>query len=190
MAEPVGASDRGESAVFEFRPRPGQEEAVARWVRRIVGDARHHDGNVAVTVITPDRTGVYRVVHQFRDRAALEAWLVSPQRAERLREAEPLLEQPPHVRRTGLEAWFHLPGDGPDVGPPARWKMWLTSVIAIYPLVLGFLLWVSPLIKDWPLPIRAAAFPLVLLSLMTYLVMPTVTRLLRRWLVSRSQTPH
>ncbi|QUG99387.1 hypothetical protein HUO13_16095 [Saccharopolyspora erythraea] len=29
---------------------------------------------------------------------------------------------------------------------------------------------------------KAGLFPLVLLTLMTYVVMPTVTRLLRRWL--------
>jgi antibiotic biosynthesis monooxygenase (ABM) superfamily enzyme len=64
--------------------------------------------------------------------------------------------------------------------------MWVTSVLAIYPLVLIFLAWVSPQINRWPLAVRAAVFPLVLLSLMTYLVMPTVTRLLRPWLVRRS----
>jgi antibiotic biosynthesis monooxygenase (ABM) superfamily enzyme len=63
----------------------------------------------------------------------------------------------------------------------------LTSVLAIYPLVLVFLAWVSPRIRGWPLPLRSAVLPLVLLSLMTYVVMPNVTRLLRPWLASR---PH
>jgi uncharacterized protein len=36
-----------------------------------------------------------------------------------------------------------------------------------------------------PLPLRALAFPLVLLTLMTFVVMPVVTRLLRRWLGPR-----
>jgi len=34
-----------------------------------------------------------------------------------------------------------------------------------------------------PLPLRALLFPLVLLTLMTFVVMPVVTRVLRRWLV-------
>ncbi len=37
-------------------------------------------------------------------------------------------------------------------------------------------------LEDVPLLLRAAILPLVLLSLMTYLVMPLVTRLLKRWL--------
>jgi antibiotic biosynthesis monooxygenase (ABM) superfamily enzyme len=36
-----------------------------------------------------------------------------------------------------------------------------------------------------PLPLRALVFPLVLLTLMTFVVMPVVTRVLRRWLGAR-----
>jgi antibiotic biosynthesis monooxygenase (ABM) superfamily enzyme len=36
-----------------------------------------------------------------------------------------------------------------------------------------------------PLHLRALLFPLVLLTLMTFVVMPVVTRVLRRWLGPR-----
>ena len=135
----------------------------------------------------PRPDGGIPLLQHFRDQAALESWLSSSQRAELLREANHLLERPPSVRRTGLETWFHLPSDGPAIVPPPRWKMWLTSVVAIYPLLLAFLAWVSPRIAGWPLPLRAAVLPLVLLSLMTYLVMPNLTRLLRPWLAAGTQ---
>jgi antibiotic biosynthesis monooxygenase (ABM) superfamily enzyme len=183
------APEDGGSAVFTFRAQPGQEEALAQWARRIVSAARQYEGNIAATVLGPDQSGEYRVVHHFRDQAALESWLSSPQRAELLQEAEPLLEALPAVERTGLETWFSLPSDGRVIVAPPRWKMWLTSVLAIYPLVLAFQAWVNPHIKGWPLAARAAILPLVLLSLMTYLVMPTVTRLLRPWLAGRHQRP-
>ena len=193
MAEPPegpGSTDAppvAGSAVFEFRARPGQEQALAQWAHRIVSAARQCEGSIAATVIGPDQTGGCRVLQHFRDQAALESWLSSSQRAELLREANHLLERPPSVRRTGLETWFHLPSDGQAIVPPPRWKMWLTSVVAIYPLLLAFLAWVSPRIAGWPLPLRAAVLPLVLLSLMTYLVMPNVTRLLRPWLAAATQ---
>jgi uncharacterized protein len=161
--------------------------ALAQWARRIVSAARQYEGNIAATVVGPDQSGEYRVVHHFRDQATLESWLSSAQRAVLLQEAEPLLEARPAVERTGLETWFRLPSDGRVIVAPPRWKMWLTSVLAIYPLVLAFLAWVNPHIKGWPLAVRAAVLPLVLLSLMTYLVMPNVTRLLRPWLAGRHQ---
>ncbi|SEF20950.1 hypothetical protein SAMN05421837_101634 [Amycolatopsis pretoriensis] len=48
--------------------------------------------------------------------------------------------------------------------------------------MLEFQAWVVPLTESWPLPLRAALFPVVLLTTMTYVVMPAVTRLLRPWL--------
>jgi antibiotic biosynthesis monooxygenase (ABM) superfamily enzyme len=63
--------------------------------------------------------------------------------------------------------------------------MWLVSLVAVYPLVLAFQASVVPRMARLPLPLRALLFPLVLLTLMTFVVMPMVTRLLRRWLGPR-----
>jgi antibiotic biosynthesis monooxygenase (ABM) superfamily enzyme len=57
--------------------------------------------------------------------------------------------------------------------------------VAVYPLVLGFQALVVPRMVGLPLPLKALMFPLVLLTLMTFAVMPVVTRLLRRWLAPR-----
>jgi antibiotic biosynthesis monooxygenase (ABM) superfamily enzyme len=63
--------------------------------------------------------------------------------------------------------------------------MWLVSLVAVYPLVLAFQALVVPRMVGLPLPLRALAFPLVLLTLMTFVVMPVVARVLRRWLGPR-----
>ena len=41
-----------------------------------------------------------------------------------------------------------------------------------------------------PFPLRALLFPLVLLTLMTFVVMPVVTRLRRHWLDPRQDAEH
>jgi antibiotic biosynthesis monooxygenase (ABM) superfamily enzyme len=69
--------------------------------------------------------------------------------------------------------------------PPPRWKMWLISLVAVYPLVLAFQAAAVPRMTGLPLPLRALMFPLVLLTLMTFVVMPAVTRVLHRWLGPR-----
>ncbi|NMH93419.1 hypothetical protein HF519_17925 [Pseudonocardia bannensis] len=66
--------------------------------------------------------------------------------------------------------------------PPPRWKQWILSLIAAYPLVLAFQAFVVPQVADWPIWAKAALFPLIILTLMMYVVMPAVTRLFRRWL--------
>jgi antibiotic biosynthesis monooxygenase (ABM) superfamily enzyme len=82
--------------------------------------------------------------------------------------------------------WFKLPGAKVlRMKPPPRWKMWLVSIVAVYPLVLAFQALVVPTMAGLPLPLRSLMFPLVLLTLMTFVVMPVVTRVLRRWLGPR-----
>jgi antibiotic biosynthesis monooxygenase (ABM) superfamily enzyme len=98
----------------------------------------------------------YHVVYKFTDRDRFRAWIESDERNRWLAEVERLTEDDPDLQQTtGLETWFDLPGpNGARQPPPPRWKMWLVSLLAVYPLVL--------------------------LTLMTYVVMPVVTWLLRR----------
>jgi len=57
-----------------------------------------------------------------------------------------------------------------------------------YPLSLLFQALVPHL--NWlPVPLRALALPVVLVTLMTYAIMPFVTRLLRRWLYPLAPPP-
>jgi uncharacterized protein len=65
--------------------------------------------------------------------------------------------------------------------------MLLASLLGAYPLVVVLLAFVLPRVEGWPLLARAALLPVVLLILMTYEVMPQLTRLLRRWLYPPQQ---
>ena len=61
-------------------------------------------------------------------------------------------------------------------------ELWLVCVLAIYPMALADLAWVSPRLMELPLSARAAVLSVGLLTLMTYVVMPTLTCPLRPWL--------
>lgn len=87
--------------------------------------------------------------------------------------------------RTNLERWLDST-ERAAMKPPPRWKMWLVTVAAIYPLILLLFGLLSPVISEWPLPLRALIFPVILVTLMTYVVMPPVMRLLRGWLAPRT----
>lgn len=183
----VGSTtDEGRSVIFTIRAKPGQEEALADWTHRIVSAARAHPGNVAATVIDTQYAGEYQVFHHFDSAQTLQSWLDSDERKQLLADAEPILESAPTRQlETGLETWFQLPSQQRAMVPPPRWKMWLTSVVAIYPLVLAFQAWLAPKMLRWPLELRAAVLPLVILTLMTFVVMPVVTRVLTPWLAVR-----
>ena len=77
----------------------------------------------------------------------------------------------------GLEAWFRAPG-----GPPSRWKMALVTLLGVYPvsLLIGFC--VSPLLRKLPLALNLLIVSTLIVSCLTWLVMPRLARWFNPWL--------
>lgn len=163
------------------RVAPGREEDFERWYDGIIGAASRFPGFLGAGVLRPTGVGQeWHVVYRFADDAALHRWEVSPERGSWLRRAEDFAEETAQRRVSGLETWFAMPGR--TAPAPPRWKMAVVTLLAIIPLVLVMNLTVLPLLRDWPLVLRTIVFALILTSLMTWVVMPRVTRLFRRFL--------
>ena len=112
----------------------------------------------------------------------MHEWLASDDRHALMHELDDISEAHDKVEPlTGLETWFLLPNRS-TMKPPPRWKMWLLAFVAVYPAVVLFQWLIAPQLEDWPLLLRSAFFPLVLLSLMTFVLMPYATRIAKRWL--------
>ncbi|MDP9341987.1 MAG: antibiotic biosynthesis monooxygenase [Actinomycetota bacterium] len=172
------------TTVISRTVRPGREGDFGQWVHGIIEASSVFPGHLSASVLHDPGSRDYHVLFQFTDRSRLDAWMESGERKEWLARLEGVIEAERGVQHTtGLETWFTLPGAGvPTMKPPPRWKMWLVSLAALYPLALLFLALVAPHVKGWPLVARAALLPFCLLTLMTYVVMPVVTRLAARWL--------
>jgi antibiotic biosynthesis monooxygenase (ABM) superfamily enzyme len=181
------ASDEPVTVLYSRRVKPGREADFEAWARGIVAAARQFPGHLGASVLDAPGSREYHILFSFADRRSLRTWLDSEERRRWLARVGELLEADRGLQQlTGLETWFKLPGANvPTMKPPPRWKMWLVSLVAVYPLVLAFQALVGPRMAELPLPLRALVFPLVVLTLMTFVIMPVVTRLLRRWLRPR-----
>ena len=83
---------------------------------------------------------------------------------------------------TGLEGWFALNREpGATVAGPPRWKQALAVLFALYPTVM-VLTFLNPLWRNLPLPQSMLIGNFLSVSLLTYLVMPRVSRFLGFWL--------
>lgn len=176
------ASREPATAVFARRVKPGHEPEYEALAREMVKASEAFPGQLAATMLHEERSPNYTVLYSFTDPQSLQAWLVSPERRQLLSRADRLADQ--HLRLpplTGLETWFKLPHQA-TIKPPPRWKMWLVSLLAIYPLVVAFQATIVPSVKTLPLLVRSAILPLTLLTLMTFVVMPVVTRVVQPWL--------
>jgi uncharacterized protein len=172
------------ASVSSWEVKSGHEEEFEHLGEEVMAAASRVHGHLSGTTLHEDGSTEYHFVHSFAGHSELQRWLDSPERADLLERVSAIAERKGEPQRiTGLEGWFAEAGSKPPaIVPPPRWKMWLASFLGAYPLVVLFQWLAAPELEDVPLLLRAALLPLVLLSLMTYLVMPVVTKLLKRWL--------
>jgi len=163
------------------RVRPGHEALYEAFLEGIISAARRFPGHLGVEVFRPQSAaGEYRTVYRFDSEEHLRAWLDSEERAAWLARAEAHVIGPMRTSFvTGLESWVTLPGQG--TAPPP-YKMALLTWITIFPLISALVAITGPLLEDLSLVPRLAITTAITVSLMTWVVMSRVTRLLRRWL--------
>jgi uncharacterized protein len=166
------------------RVRPGHEALYEQFLDGIISAASEFPGHLGVEVFRPQSAsaGEYRIVYRFDGEEHLRVWLDSAEHAAWLERAEPHVVGPMRTSFvTGLETWFTLPG-APGAVPPPPYKMALLTWITIFPLISAIVALTGPLLEGLPQVVRLGITTALAVPLMTWVVMPRVTRLLRGWL--------
>lgn len=175
------------TAVIAHLLKPGQEKAYEEWMREIIPVAKTFPGYLGVNILRPQAGHPeYIIVLHFDQHAHLQTWLDSNERKELIRRTKPLVQESENVQvLTGLETWFELPKRS-QRSPPRRYKMALVSWIGVFitSSVISRLL--QPLLTPLPLLIAQFITTGVVVFSLTYLIMPRLTYLFRRWLYPRS----
>lgn len=183
-------ADRGRrrdpvTVAISRRVRPGRDAAYEDWVHRVSDIAAGFPGHEGISVIRPGAPGDdrYVLVMRFARPEDLRRWVVSDERRRYLDELGDLtVDEGAWQEQTGLETWFTLPGQPVPTGPPPRWKMALLTTLALYPLLVVTDLLVGQRLSPVPFALRAALTTPVLVAIMTWALMPAVTRASYRWL--------
>ncbi|MEU8341356.1 hypothetical protein SAMN05443665_1010101 [Actinomadura meyerae] len=177
------------TVVATWDVKPGRERDFEGWAQGLHRVATGYPGHLGATWLRAEgaRHRYYTVVH-FADQDSLDRWLRSADRAEWLDRLTGIAEEH-QLDTTGLETWFSVPGEA--VPAPSKAKMIAVTFCAVYPLSLLLNAFATPLTKSWPVPLQALTFPVIVIPLLTVVIMPALSRLLRRWLYppGRSQRP-
>jgi uncharacterized protein len=183
MVEPPPESESA-TQVITWNVTPGREAAFEAWAHDMTTLATREEGHMGAAWLRPDAPGgPYHVVFRFTTTELLERWMGSAERARMVAKLDGIATEEGR-RQTGLETWFSLPGQ--TVPPPRKWKMAVVTFGAVYPLSILFNWLVVPSVRSWFTVWRAALFPLALVPLLTFVIMPRLSRLLRHWLYGRS----
>lgn len=186
MTEPVNtaaATDATVTAIIVHHPRAEARDEYERWLLEIREACRASPGYLSTDVIRPvgDQSN-YTVVIRFSGVQALTAWMESDARHQLLHRIEHALERGDRYEiRSGLDFWFTPPA----VKPPVRWKQFLLTLSAIFPLTIAVPWALQPLLGGAGLAGLLGSKLLVatvIVALMVYVIMPPYTRRVAKWL--------
>ena len=174
------------TVVVTWKIKPGCEKDFEVWHRGISAAAFDFPGHLGISVLRPTKpSGEYVVIFHFDTYEHLHTWQESEVRKEWLKRAALFqADEPSYRMESGLEFWFTPPAG--EQHPP-RWKMSLVAMLAIYPLVNVLGIVFGPLLNGLSPWVAGLVITPVTILLMTYLVMPFLTRVFARWLFIRPQ---
>ena len=186
------ANSQHVTAVITHRVRSGREAGYEEWIKGIAADARQFEGHLGVNILRPQpgESLDYVIVLQFDSSPHLNAWLDSDVRKGWIERVQPLIQEQESVQvLTGLEGWFQLPKKAASRSAtlasqpaPKRYKqailIWVGVMIVsllVHPLL-------APVLQYLPWLLRVAVSVAVTVILLSYVIMPRLTRWFKHWL--------
>ncbi len=157
-----------------------------RWLNEIAPLCKAAPGWLDWPIVRPivGLTEGYSVIIRFDTHEHLRQWMASSERRHLIEQVRPFLAHDVYTIYSGLDFLFAPAGAGAKV--PVRWKQFLVTWSAIYPLALGVPLVVLPVLHALHGPDNRPFTTLFvnasIVFLMVYAVMPHYTKLVRKWL--------
>jgi uncharacterized protein len=172
------------------RVRRGQAQEFERLMAGLQAAGAGFAGHVGGYLIRPHEAeeGVYHMLFAFDTVDHLQAWTGSEERQAWLRRIAEVTHGEAATRvLSGLETWFALPA-AQTRSPPPRWKMALVTWMGIFPLVFLLSNTVGALLGRFAPPVIVTMIVTALIvTAMTWLVMPMLARLFAGWLYPPSR---
>ena len=164
------------------RVRPGCEAEFQQALREFFQSSFAHGGVLGATMIVPppgSDSREFGILRTFADEKERDDFYASPIFKAWEAKCQPLTEKDSWTTRPlhGLEAWFRSPHN-----PPPRWKMAVATFLGVFPVAMILNLTIGPVIREWPFVFRNAVFNACVVTLLTWMVMPLVSRALHGWL--------
>lgn len=173
--------DDAVTAIMTQRVRPDAWEAFRRAHAEITMVMRDFDGYLSCELVEPV-PGVqedHAVIFSFASRPHLDRWFESNERRRVLELITPLIEGKRTLNVIGGYAGWFAPTSGRE---PKRWKQAVAVLLALFPTTLTLSLLQRGLVPDIPWVLGLFISNILGIAVLTWLLMPVVTRILAPWL--------
>lgn len=185
MAEKIKSSTKDPVTMIVRRTvKPGREAEYEQWVKDVTQDMKKFPGYMDITMIRPQPNSPkkeYVLIIRFDTYEHVNNWENSKERNAWIEKAKDMTLDVSNTKVTGLEYWFPLP-EIPKALVPTKYKMITVTVLAIFPLslIVNYVLNIFPI--KFPFLLRGLVTSVILVTCMTYFVMPFMTSIFRKWL--------
>ncbi len=164
--------------------KPHRMNDFEEWVKGVNQVVKGYKGYLGTDIIRPrdHAHSEHVIVHRFDEYVHLRNWMGSLEREEWEKRLEDLTTGVIHQEAHGFEPCFTLPDCPAVLTPPAKYKMTVLTIMALYPPLLALSTFIQHLFYGWPRALLILLTVLLLVPAMTYFIMPWMTRLFRSWL--------
>jgi uncharacterized protein len=179
--------------VVTRRAKAGKTEEFERWLDDFIHEAMKFEGHLGVNIIRPPNISSpeYVIILRFDNFENLAKWENSEIRKKWIERGKAVLEgKAKVVKQTGLEFWFTPVIDNVSTAieeqqQPPRYKMAIVVTGIIFILSSILIPQVEQATVGLPILLSTFVGVAIMVLLMTYVIMPSVTRLLRPWLLKK-----
>ena len=165
--------------------KPGCEEEFEKAVLDFFAQTLSQKGSLGAQLLKPlpgSKDQTYGILRSFASKEACDHFYKSEEYLQWQSAVQPLVDKTySRQKLQGLEAFFntHLAD-----AKPAEWKMALLTWIGVWPTVYAVTNLVSQkLLTSWPMWWGMGADTLIVVILLTWVVMPILTKLFQGWLI-------
>lgn len=179
--------NQGAIVVITHHVVEGKESEYEEWLDEIGPVCRSFEGNIDWQIIRPIRDLTFRftVIIRFDTLVNLKKWMDSSERKNLIKKARPILAHDDvyHID-SGLDFLFRA--ESPTAKTPARWKQYLVTWSAIYPLSILIPMLMIPLLDYLGIRVNryfdAFFISGIIVFVMFFWLMPRYTKLIGKWL--------
>ena len=164
------------------RIKPGCEQEFETALKEFFDNSLAQTGVQGAVMLVPppgSSSTEYGIIRSFASAAERDSFYASPLYVEWKNRVAPLSEGEPKISDLhGLEAFFRISG----ANPPPRWKMAIATYIGVEIVTIPLALTLGRAVSGWSLWAANPLQNIFVVGLLTWVVMPVITKALSGWL--------
>ncbi len=187
----LAATAGGFTVVVRRQIKPGREAEFEEAMRGFVDYALRCPGYLSLSILCPVAgQRDYTVIGKFVDERARRQFTATAEYSTWMSRLGELTDgDAAFTESSVLDEWVRAATVATTTTTPPKWKTAVATLAGVWPVVTLLGLYLTPFLVSWPYILSSVVLAAATVTLLTWFVMPTVSRVLRPWLYPAPAAP-